>query len=65
MGKEVISQEVIEVIREGRAFERSLHARDRIDVPSGLWGEALGAEGVRPSKTHSSGEREGRRAQQL
>jgi len=65
MSKEVISPEVREVIREGRAFERSLHARDRIDVPSGLWGEELSSEGIRPSRVHSSGERDGRKAQQF
>jgi len=65
MSREVISPEVIEVIRQGRAFERSLHSKDRVDVPSGLWGEALNAEGIRSSRVHSSGAREARRAQKL
>lgn len=51
----IISPEVREVLREGRRQEREMHARNRIEVPFGLEGEALRAEGIIPSRTHSNG----------
>jgi hypothetical protein len=61
----IISPEVRAVLREGRRQERELHAKDRIEVPFGLEGEALRAEGVTPSRTHSNGSASAREAEQF
>ncbi|MGA2911708.1 MAG: hypothetical protein ABSE17_03700 [Candidatus Levyibacteriota bacterium] len=58
----IISPEVTAALREGRAAEK---AARKAEVSFGLWGEALGAEGIRPSRMHSSGATKAKEAQQF
>lgn len=52
-----ISPEVTAVIRQGRVDEKAFHAQDRMEVPFGIQGEELRAEGYKRCVTHSNGGR--------
>jgi len=61
----IISPEVRAVLREGRRQEKEFYAKNRIEVPFGLEGEALRVEGVTSSRTHSNGSASAREVEQF